>query len=397
MALPIGLHVVAPDAPGLIAGIAEADRLGLGTAWLTVGGAAPDPFAVFAAAARDAERIGFGTSIVPTFPRHPITMAQGAMTVDQLAPGRLRLGVGPSHRPAIEGTWGIPFRKPLGHLREYVAILRQLLEEGEANFDGEHLAAHARIARPTAVRVLISALRGGSFRLSGELTDGAISWMCPLPYLRDAAAPPVDGIPPRRLLALGIAAMLPIAAAGAIAWQLLEDQLRSPTAAAAFLLATGLILIAAERRLASVQTSGAAANGPASPSGTGLASLTLAKAAAIGIAQAIAVLPGVSRSGMCISAAISLGANRETATRFAFWLAIPALAGAGLLALYDVVQNSASADPAALAIGAATAFLSALLSIRALLYIAKAATLAPFALYCLTAGSAILLARAAGA
>lgn len=214
--------------------------------------------------------------------------------------------------------------------------------------------------------------------------------------LHTAAAPPVDGVPPRRLLALGIAATLPIAAAGAIAWQLLEDQLRSPTAAAAFLLTTGLILIAAERRLASMQTGGAAANGPASPS-AGLASLTLAKAAVIGIAQAIAVLPGVSRSGMCISAAISLGANREAATRFAFWLAIPALAGAGLLALYDVAQNSASADPAALAVGAATAFLSALLSIRALLYIAKAATLAPFALYCLTAGSAILLARAAGA
>lgn len=222
--------------------------------------------------------------------------------------------------------------------------------------------------------------------------------------LHTAAAPPVDGVPPRRLLALGIAAMLPIAAAGAIAWQLLEDQLRSPTAAAAFLLATGLILIAAERRLASVKTGGAAArgdaNGPASPSATGatgLASLTLAKAAVIGIAQAIAVLPGVSRSGMCISAAISLGANREAAARFAFWLAIPALAGAGLLALYDVVQNSASADPAALAVGASTAFLSALLGIRALLYIAKAATLAPFALYCLTAGSATLLARAAGA
>ena len=215
--------------------------------------------------------------------------------------------------------------------------------------------------------------------------------------LHTAAAPPVDGVPPRRLLALGIAATLPIAAAGAIAWQLLEDQLRSPTAAAAFLLATGLILIAAERRLASAQTGGAAANSPTPPSATGLASLTLAKAAVIGIAQAIAVLPGVSRSGMCISAAISLGANHEAAARFAFWLAIPALAGAGLLALYDVAQNSASADPAALAVGVATAFLSALLGIRALLYIAKAATLAPFALYCLTAGSAILLARAAGA
>ena len=189
MNVAISLHVVAPDAPGIVDGIAEADRLGLDTAWLTVGGTAPDPFAVFAAAAHHAERITFGTSIVPTFPRHPIAMAQGAMTVDQIAPGRLKLGVGPSHKPAIEGTWGIPFRKPLGHLREYVTILNALLGDGEADFDGEHLHAHARLAAPTQVRVMISALRTGSFRLSGELTAGGISWMAPLPYIRDVAAP----------------------------------------------------------------------------------------------------------------------------------------------------------------------------------------------------------------
>ena len=189
MTVPLSVHIVAADAPGLIARIVEADRLGLDTAWLTVGGAAPDPFAVFASAAHEAERITFGTSIVPTFPRHPITMAAGAMTVDQLAPGRLKLGVGPSHRPAIEGTWGLPFNKPLSHLREYVTVLNALLNEGSVDFDGEQLSAHARIAQPTQVRVMISALRTGSFRLSGELTQGGISWMCPLPYIRDVATP----------------------------------------------------------------------------------------------------------------------------------------------------------------------------------------------------------------
>ena len=189
MTVPLSVHIVAADAPGLIARIVEADRLGLDTAWLTVGGTAPDPFAVFASAAHEAERITFGTSIVPTFPRHPITMAQGAMTVDQLAPGRLKLGVGPSHRPAIEGTWGLPFNKPLSHLREYVTVLNALLNEGSVDFDGEQLSAHARIAQPTQVRVMISALRTGSFRLSGELTEGGISWMCPLPYIRDVATP----------------------------------------------------------------------------------------------------------------------------------------------------------------------------------------------------------------
>ena len=204
--------------------------------------------------------------------------------------------------------------------------------------------------------------------------------------LRSAGAPAVDGVRPRRLLALGIAGTLPVAVAGAAAWQLLEDQLRDPTAAAAFLLATGFIIIAAERLHAR----------RAARERRGLAGLPLRKAALIGIAQAIAVLPGVSRSGMCISAAMSLGQHREAATRFAFWLAIPALAGAGLLALVNVLQDRASADPAALAIGAAAAFLSALLSIRALLLIARASTLFPFALYCLIAAAAILIARASG-
>ena len=205
--------------------------------------------------------------------------------------------------------------------------------------------------------------------------------------LRHAGAPAVDGVRPRRLLALGIAGTIPLAAAGAIAWQLLEDQLRSPDAAAAFLLATGFIIIAAERLHAR----------RAAQERRGLAGLPLPKAALIGIAQAVAVIPGVSRSGMCISAAMSLGQRREAAARFAFWLAIPALAGAGLLALYDALQGNATADAPALAIGAAAAFLSALLGIRLLLLIARASTLSPFALYCLLAAAAILLARATGA
>ena len=108
MPLKISAHIIAPDAPGLIDAIVAADQAGLDTAWLTVGGPAPDPFAVFAAAAQRTERINLGTSIVPTFPRHPIAMAQGAMTVDQIAPGRLKLGVGPSHKGPVEAMWGIP-------------------------------------------------------------------------------------------------------------------------------------------------------------------------------------------------------------------------------------------------------------------------------------------------
>ena len=94
----IGVHIALQNiqmmgAPALIEGIVAADKAGLDTAWLTVGGLAPDPFAVFVGAALSgAERITFGTSIVPTYPRHPLSMVQGAASVDQMAPGRMILG-----------------------------------------------------------------------------------------------------------------------------------------------------------------------------------------------------------------------------------------------------------------------------------------------------------------
>lgn len=188
--LKVGLHVSQATAQKTVDAIVAAERAGVECAWLTVGGLAPDPFAIFGAAAQHTEKILFGTSIVPTFPRHPLAMAQGAIAVDSLAPGRLRLGVGPSHKPAIEGTWGIPFERPLEHLREYLTILRGVLETGAVDHTGKRFTARGQSgAGKTGVTLMASALRTNGFRVCGELADGAISWVCPLPYLRDVAVP----------------------------------------------------------------------------------------------------------------------------------------------------------------------------------------------------------------
>lgn len=187
--LLIGVHVARPNPRKLVDGIVDAERAGIQCAWLTTGATAPDPLAVFAAAAVETDHILLGTSILPTFPRHPLAAVQGALVVDSLAPGRLRLGVGPSHRPTIEGTWGIPFDRPLEHLHEYLIILRAALKEGKVDFDGKRIRAHAQLPGPTQVEVMASALRPKSFELCGELADGAISWVCPLPYLRNVALP----------------------------------------------------------------------------------------------------------------------------------------------------------------------------------------------------------------
>lgn len=142
----------------------------------------------FAATAASTSDIKLGTSIVPTYPRHPLVMVQQAQIVAQLAPGRFRLGVGPSHRPTIEAM-GIDFNAPLGHLREYLQILKAALQGGRVDFDGEHYTAHDGIAEPVDIEIMASALRKGSFELCGAEADGAISWICPGSYLRDVALP----------------------------------------------------------------------------------------------------------------------------------------------------------------------------------------------------------------
>lgn len=130
-----------------------------------------------------------GTSIIPTWPRHPIVVAQQAQVVEPLAPGRLRLGIGPSSRVAVEQLIGARWMRPFQHLREYTQVLKSLLQTGKVDFQGEHFTARAQIPEPLDIPILISALRENAFRLAGEVADGAISWMCPWPYLEKRALP----------------------------------------------------------------------------------------------------------------------------------------------------------------------------------------------------------------
>jgi F420-dependent oxidoreductase-like protein len=185
----IGVAISAPDSAGVIAGIEQAEQLGIPAAWLTTGGTGLDALTLFAAAAVRTSRIRLGTSITPTFPRHPLVVVQQVQVLAQLAPGRFRLGLGPSHRPTTEATFGIDFHAPLGHLREYVHIVKTLLHSGSVDFDGRYYRAHGQIRTPVDVPVMASALQRKSYELCGEVADGAISWVNPGVYLRDVALP----------------------------------------------------------------------------------------------------------------------------------------------------------------------------------------------------------------
>lgn len=185
----IGMSIASPSATELIDAIIEAESAGVAQIWMTQNPVSLDSLTIYAAVLGRTSRIRLGTSIVPTYPRHPLALAQQAATVAELGPGRLRLGVGPSHRPTIEGVYGLAMHAPLAHLREYMGVLRSALWEGRVEHEGRFFTARATLQRTPRVPLLISALGAGAFELAGGISDGAISWNCPAAYLLDHALP----------------------------------------------------------------------------------------------------------------------------------------------------------------------------------------------------------------
>ena len=91
----IGVAAMGGDSRAVVARIQRLEELGIAAAWLTSGGAGPDALTTFAAAAAVTDRILMGTSIIPTYPRHPIVAVAQTQVVAQLAPGRFPAGTGP--------------------------------------------------------------------------------------------------------------------------------------------------------------------------------------------------------------------------------------------------------------------------------------------------------------
>ena len=103
----VGLAIQAADVVTAITRIREAEHAGVQQIWMTQSMGMLDTLTLFAAVATQTTRIRLGTSIVPVYPRHPLVMALQAATINDLAPRRLRLGVGTSHCHVIENMYGL--------------------------------------------------------------------------------------------------------------------------------------------------------------------------------------------------------------------------------------------------------------------------------------------------
>lgn len=139
----------------------------------------PDAITVAGVIGREVPSLEVGTAVVPTYPRHPMMLAQQALTANALSGGHFTLGIGLSHQMVIEQMMGLSFEKPVRHMREYLSILRPLIHERTVAFAGETMGTHATIGigDTTACPILIAALGPQMLAVAGEMAEGTITWM----------------------------------------------------------------------------------------------------------------------------------------------------------------------------------------------------------------------------
>ena len=202
-------------------------------------------------------------------------------------------------------------------------------------------------------------------------------------YFRVELVDLVTGALSRRLALILIAATIPAGLAGLLFGKVIETTLRSPLLIAAATAFWGVVMWLADR--------GARAGG--APRGDPLERVGFPQGLTVGCAQALALIPGTSRSGITITAGLASGMDRATAARYSFLLGIPITAAAGGYKLLHVMRAGVPAGEAGpLVVAVLAAFLSGWLAVWFLVGYLRRRSLRPFVIYRLLLAAAILLA-----
>ena len=143
---------------------------------------------------REVPRIELGTSVIPTYPRHPMMLAQQALTTNQASGGRLCLGIGLSHQVVIEGMLNMSFDKPVRHMKEYLSILMPLIHDRKVSFAGETLTTHAELTinKAQSCDVVVAALGPQMLKLAAAMTQGTLTWCTGPETLRTLTVPTIN-------------------------------------------------------------------------------------------------------------------------------------------------------------------------------------------------------------
>jgi 5,10-methylenetetrahydromethanopterin reductase len=177
--------------PAVVEEVVRAEADGFGAAWSVHFSRGVDALDVLAVAGTRTSRIDLGVGIVPTYPRHPLALAQQVATTQAFAGGRLTLGVGVSHRPVIEDLHGLEYTRPAAHMRDYLSVLVPLLRDGSVRYRGEFYQVDGGFVVPgtSPVPVLVGALSQLMVQAAGELADGVVTWLAGPRSLGDQIVP----------------------------------------------------------------------------------------------------------------------------------------------------------------------------------------------------------------
>jgi len=180
LALPFTQALPLPDYPALAA---QAEAAGYDTLWTgEVNG--PDAVTTMTLLASHTGRINVASGIIPIQTRTPIVLGMTAASLAQIAPGRIRLGLGISSRIIVSQWNGVPFERPLEQLREAVQVIRMVLAGERVNFEGRcYRIQNFRLMQPPPAKpvpIYLGALGPRMLQLAGEIADGVLlNWIPP--------------------------------------------------------------------------------------------------------------------------------------------------------------------------------------------------------------------------
>jgi F420-dependent oxidoreductase-like protein len=151
-----------------------------------------DPLVGMAIVGRETTTLELGTSVLQTYPCHPLLQANRAASVANAIGRGFALGIGPSHAELVSGMYGLAYDHPGRNTEEYTQILARLLRGEPVDFDGEDWRTHApAIAIEHPVPLLLSAMSPRLLRIAGELADGTITFLAQAKALETLIVPKI--------------------------------------------------------------------------------------------------------------------------------------------------------------------------------------------------------------
>jgi len=180
---------------GLLADGQAAEDAGFTSFWIPQVPGYLDAMTAIALLGQVTDRIEIGTAVLPIQTRHPVTLAQQALTTQLACGGRFALGLGPSHDWIVDGQLGLSYDRPVRLVRNYLEVLGAAFSgPGPVDVENDSYRVHSPfdVAEPMPMPVLLAALGPTMLRIAGEQANGTILWMADERAIHDHVAPRIN-------------------------------------------------------------------------------------------------------------------------------------------------------------------------------------------------------------